>query len=109
MQGVEFLVTRIINGKEMKIMLVKKNRQKIFDGIPVAFVCKRGMYICNNEGNPLIVENFRSGKFRIWYWNGTSWMKADYTIKGKSIVSDTGEIGITARTYEQLNYLKTIM
>lgn len=90
-------------------MLVKKNRPKIFEGIPVAFVCKRGMYICNNGENPLIVAGFNSGKFCIWHWNGTSWGKADYTIKGKYIVSDAEEIGITARTYEQLCYLKTIM
>lgn len=90
-------------------MLVKKNRPKIFDGIPVAFVCKRGMYICNNGENPLIVENFKSGKFRIWHWNGTRWTKSDYIVKGKTIMSDAGEIGITARTYEQLQYLQTIM
>lgn len=91
-------------------MLVKKNRKKVFDGIPVAFVCKRGMYVCSNGENPLIVEHFSpSGKFRIWHWNGIHWTKSDYTVKGKSIVSDTEEVEITARTYEQLSYLKTIM
>lgn len=109
MQSIQFLATRIINGKEMKTMFVKKNRPKVFNDIPVAFVCKRGMYICNNRENPLIVENFKSGKFRIWHWNGIHWTKSDYTVKGKSIVSDTEEVEITARTYEQLSYLKTIM
>lgn len=91
-------------------MLVKKNRPKVFKDIPVAFVCKRGMYICNNGKNPLIVERFgQSGKFRIWHWNGKNWTRDDYAIKGKSIVSDSDEVEITARTYEQLNYLKTVM
>ena len=91
-------------------MLVKKNRPKVFEDIPVAFVCKRGMYICNNGKNPLIVENFsKLGKFRIWHWNGTRWTKSDYIVKGKFIVSDESQIAITARTYEQLCYLKTIM
>lgn len=91
-------------------MLVRKNRKKVFDGMPVAFVCKRGMYVCSNGEKPLIVESFsKSGKFRIWHWNGTHWTKSDYAVKGKSIVSDESKINITARTYEQLCYLKTIM
>lgn len=91
-------------------MLVKKNCPKVFQDIPVAFICKRGMYICNNGNNPLIVERFgHLGKFRIWHWNGNNWVRDDYTIKSKSIVSDSGKVEITARTYEQLNYLKTVM
>lgn len=92
-------------------MRVKKRYKAIFPDIPIAFICKRGMYICQNGNNPLIVEGFRqSGKFQIWHWYNEKWIKNLCSLNNKCLMSDTNEtISITARTYEQLKYLQTII